>query len=248
MTDKARTRLFESAAAPERRRMIASVHIADVGFGSAARLLRRAPEPAAVPGLRSARIGVTTPLRTGRIPKLILGRVGLVSFWDDEPALDSFEATHPTAQALADGFRMRIEPLRAFGTWPGLDADVAKSRTVDYDGPVAVLTLGRLRFSQAIRFFRTSAKAEKATLGAPGLLWATAMARPPFVATCSLWDSSASSAAYAFDGEGAAHPTAIRADRAKSFHHEEAFIRFRLVSVAGSLARTNPLAAGTLPG
>ena len=223
--------------------MIASVHLADVSLGTFLSVLRRAPDPDRIPGLRSARVGLATPLRSGTIPKLTR-RVGLVSFWDDEAAVDAFEATNETAAALAGGFRMRLAPLRAHGSWPGLDDDVPKARHVEYDGPAAVLTLGRLRLSQTIRFLRTSGKAEAATANAPGMLWATALARPPFVATCSLWESSDAIAKYAFDDASAAHPSAITAGRRKPFHHQEAFIRFRPVASAGSLAGTNPLAAG----
>ncbi|MCU1465177.1 MAG: hypothetical protein JWM72_1105 [Actinomycetia bacterium] len=223
--------------------MIASVHLADVSAGTLLSLLRRDPDPARIAGLRSARIGLATPLRTGFVPKFAR-RVGLVSFWDDEAALDDFEATNPTAAAFADGFRMRLAPLRAHGSWPGLDADLPKARRVEYDGPAAVLTLGRMRMSQAIRFLRTSGKAEAATAHAPGMLWGTALARPPFVATCSLWESSDAIARYAFDDATAAHPLAISAGRTKPFHHQEAFIRFRPVASAGSLAGANPLTAG----
>jgi hypothetical protein len=227
--------------------MIASVHLADVRGKTALSLLRRAPDAGAVRGLRSARVALATPMRTSTLPKVSLRRVGLVGFWDDEAALDAFETTHPTARALAGGLVMRLAPLRAFGSWPGLDVDVPKARRVDYEGPAVVLTLGRMRFSQAVRFLRTSAKAEAATAGAPGLLWATALARPPFVATCSLWESAEAIATYAFDDTSAAHPSAIRADRTKPFHHEQAFIRFRPIAIAGSLGGTNPMRAG-IPG
>lgn len=223
--------------------MIASVHLADVSVGTLVSLLRRAPDPERVAGLRSANVGLAAPLRTGLVPKLSR-RVGLVAFWDDDDALDAFESSHPTALALAAGFRMRLAPLRAFGSWPGLDADVPKSRRVDYDGPAAVLTLARTRMSQIVRFLNTSGKAEAATANAPGLLWATALARPPFFATCSLWDNAESIARYAFDDAQGAHPLAIAAGRAKPFHHEEAFVRFRPVASSGSLDGGNPLAAG----
>jgi heme-degrading monooxygenase HmoA len=223
--------------------MITSVHLADVSPGTLLSVLRRDPAPARVPGLRSGRVALATPLRTGLIPKLSR-RIGLVAVWDDEVALDAFEATDPIAAAFAGGFRMRLAPLRAHGSWPGLDADVPKARRVEYDGPAAVFTLGRLRISQTVRFLRTSGKAEAATAHAPGMLWGTALVRPPFVATCSLWESSEAIAAYAFDSAGAPHPAAITAGRAKPFHHQEAFIRFRPVASAGSLAGSNPLAAG----
>jgi hypothetical protein len=227
--------------------MVTSVHLANVPARAFLSALRHAPDPKQVAGLRSANVAAATPLRTSMIPKLALGRVGLVAFWDDVNALDAFERDDATAAIFSGGLRLHLEPLRAFGSWPGLDANVSRSRRVDYTGPAVVLTLGRLRFSQLFRFLRASGKAEAATANAPGLLWATAMARPPFVATCSLWEDSNAIAAYAFDDRDAGHPSAIRQGQAKPFHHQEAFIRFRPVSVSGSLDGTNPLAEGTLP-
>jgi hypothetical protein len=134
-----------------------------------------------------------------------------------------------------------MEPLRAFGSWPGLPAEIPRSRAVTDDSPVAVLTMGRFRWSRAVPFLRASSKAENAVITAPGLTWATGLARPPFVATCSLWESAAASVAYAYGTDGAAHPGAITVDRAKPFHHQSAFIRFRPYASVGRLDGKNPL-------
>lgn len=113
---------------------------------------------------------------------------------------------------------------------------------MDHDGPAAVLTLGRLRLTQAIRFLRTSAKAEARALTAPGLIWGTALVRPPFVATCSLWETTKTLSTYAYGQREPAHPNAIEADRKKPFHHQSAFIRFRPQASVGHLEGRNPLA------
>lgn len=223
--------------------MIASVHIADVGVRSALAMQRKAPRPASTPGLRHADVALAAPLSARVIPSPQLGRVGLVAFWDDDDALDRFLAQSPVAAALADGWRVRLEPLRAFGTWPGLPSDVPAARNVDHDGPAAVLTLGRLRLTQAPRFLRTSAKAAGAAIVAPGLRWGTALARPPFVATCSLWESADALSTYAYGHVEPAHPDAIATDREKPFHLQSAFIRFRPYGSDGSLAGKNPLPA-----
>ena len=138
--------------------------------------------------------------------------------------------------------RSRISHSRAWGAWPGLPDDVPKTRTVDYDGAAAVLTLGRLRLTQAVRFLRASAKAEARVVEMPGLSWATGLGRPPFVATCSLWQSTAALSSYAYGHSERAHPGAIAADRTKPFHHRSAFIRFRPYRSQGSLGGRNPLA------
>jgi hypothetical protein len=223
--------------------MIASVHVADIGVRSALALavVRKPPQPGSIGGLRQANVGLAAPLGASLLPRPDLGRVALVAFWDDAAALDRFLADHPLAARLRGGWHVRLDPLRAWGSWPGLPDDLTRSRTVDHDGPAAVLTLGRLRVSQARRFLRTSAQAEGRAVTAPGLAWATGFARPPFVATCSLWETTEALSAYAYGPHEPAHPDAITADRAEPFHHQEAFVRFRPYAAEGHLDGRNPL-------
>ncbi|HEX2574737.1 MAG TPA: hypothetical protein VHK88_00220 [Aquihabitans sp.] len=225
---------------------IASVHLADVEPGAALRLLAPGGGPGAVAGLRQGHLATAAPLTPDAVPRPPLGRVGFVAFWDDDAALDRFLAGHPLAERLAGGWRARLEPLRRHGTWPGLDDDVTQARRTGHTGPAVVLTLGRVRIAQVPRFLRTSARAEAAALAAPGCTWATALARPPFVGTCSLWTSAEALSAYAYGSPGAGHPAAMAADRDEPFHHRSAFVRFRPYDVQGSLDGDNPLAPGAL--
>lgn len=223
--------------------MLASVHLADVGAARAFAAQRHAPEPSKVDGLRGAHLGFGAPLGPWVLPRPDFRRLALIAFWDDDGALDRFLTSHPLAPMLAGGWSVRLAPLRAYGSWPGLDPDTPTSRKVEHAGPTAAITLGRLRVSQAPRFFRASAKAEGAVLGAPGKIFATGVGRPPLVSTVSLWESPEAIARYAYEAAGAAHPSAIRDGRAKPFHTREAFIRFRPYASTGSLAGANPLAA-----
>lgn len=221
--------------------MIASVHVTDVGFPAALKVLRKAPTAQEVPGLRSADVALAAPLGGSALPSPQLGRVALVAFWDNDEALDGFLARSPLAQRLAGGWRIRLEPLRAFGSWPGLPPDTPRARTVTEEGPAAVLTLGRFKWPRAVPFLRASRKAELAAVEAPGLVWATGLARPPFVSTCSLWEAGQAAADYAYSQAQPAHPGAIEADRAKPFHHQSAFIRFRPYASEGRLEGRNAL-------
>jgi hypothetical protein len=226
--------------------VIASVHIADIGARSVLGVLRKAPKPATGPGLRHANVALTAPLGASLRPRPQLGRAGMIAFWDDDAALDAFLEDHPTARALAGGWRLRLAPLRLHGSWPGVDDDLPHSREVAHVGPAAVLTLGRVKLHRVVPFFRASAKAEGAVVDAPGLIWAMGLAKPPFVATCSLWESDDALSAYAYSGERPAHPDAIEADRARPFHHQSAFIRFRPYGSEGHLDGTNPLSTTAL--
>lgn len=223
--------------------MIASVHVADVGIRSTLAITRKAPPPGSIGGLRHANVGLAAPLGGSALPSPQLGRAGLVAFWDDDQALDRFLANHPLAAKFASGWHVRLAPLRAFGTWPGLSPDIPDQRNVDHEGPVAAVTLGRPRASQLLRFLRTSSKAENRVLVAPGLIWTTGLARPPsFVATCSLWESTRALSTYAYGNREPAHPDAIAAGEANPFHHEQAFIRFRPYGSHGRLDGKNALA------
>jgi hypothetical protein len=109
-------------------------------------------------------------------------------------------------------------------------------------GDVALCTPMRASVLPTLTFLRTSAKAERRVVDAPGLAWATALARPPFVGTCSLWESTDALTAYAYGTVEPAHPDAIAADRAAPFHRRSAFVRFRPYAAEGGLDGTNPLA------
>jgi len=226
--------------------MIASVHVADVGARAGLAVLRRAPKPGSTPGLRFATTALAAPLGPSFLPSPDVKRAGLVAFWDDDQALERFVGEHPLAAVLSGGWELRLEPLRAHGAWPGLPTDLPAARASVHEGPAAVLTLGRLRLTQAVRFLRASAKAEGRVVRAPGLIWATGFGRPPLVATCSLWQDTRSLAAYAYGSVEPAHADAVARGEAKPFHHRQAFIRFRPYSTRGSLAGANPLAESWL--
>ena len=162
--------------------------------------------------------------------------------WDDVQSARAFTDTHPLADRFAgNGFHAVLRPLRAFGSWPGLPSDISRSRVTHHDGPVIVTTLGRLRISQALRFLRASRPAERAAVNSDGFLWGTAAARPPFVATVSVWSSEDRAAAYAYTDPDAGHPRAITQQRRKDFHHESAFVRYAVTSSTGTLPSAPPI-------
>jgi hypothetical protein len=220
--------------------VIATVQVADLGVGGAARALTRPLRPRDVPGLRWSKTLLFAPLALSGSPPL--GRVGLLALWDDDDTAARFVASHPVAHRFSGGLHARLRPLRAHGSWPGLPDDVPRSRAVPHDGPVAVLTLGRLRISQTVRFLRTSRPAERSATAHDGLLWGSAAVRPPYVATVSIWSDSRATAAYAYGQQQPAHHDAIAEQQRADFHHQSAFIRFAPVLLEGALGGSNPFA------
>ncbi|HEX9334938.1 MAG TPA: hypothetical protein VF892_03590, partial [Pseudonocardiaceae bacterium] len=164
--------------------MIISVHVADVGVRGVLAALRMSPRPGSRPGLRCGAMMLTAPLSGSLLSRPDPHRVGLLTFWDNDDALDAFLAEDPVAARLADGWHARLAPTRVVGDWPGLSDDPPFGPT---DGPAITVTLGRLRCGQTPRFLRASARAEAQALAAPGFVWGVALARPPMVATCSVW-------------------------------------------------------------
>lgn len=221
--------------------MIMSFHVADVGVRNAIRALRCAPKPSVVPGLRHSDISFAAALSPSPIPKPSPHRIAVVSLWDDDEALDRYLEAGSLASLMARGWHVRLEPLRATGSWPGL-ASPAHGSDDEHDAPTVVLTLGRLRVRRAVAFFRTSAKAEGQTLRSPGLIWATGMGLPPFVGTCSLWRNTRSLTDFAYR-QPSDHGNAMDADRHEPFHRTSAFVRLRPYRSVGCLTGANPLPA-----
>lgn len=228
--------------------MILSVHLADVGRLNTQRLLLRGLDPRKVDGMSYAEVAFAARLGSrsaNRIPRPQPGRIGLIAAWDDDAALDRFLTGHPFAGHLSDGWHTRLEPLRRFGSWAGLADVPPKELPVEDDEPVAALTLGRLRIARTVPFLRSAAPAEHDAVENPAVLAATGFGRftpPRLVSTFSLWRSAAEMREYAFDRSGS-HQAAVRVDRAKPFHHESAFIRFRPYASQGTWDGHNPLSA-----
>jgi hypothetical protein len=195
-----------------------------------------------VPGLTYAVTTTTAPLGEPLLPPRQLGRVGMLAAWESDAAVEAFQREHPLAARLAGGYRVRLQPLRAFGAWAGMPGLPRQALPVGADEPVGVLTLGQLRLLGTGRFRRSAGPAEAAALASPALLAGTGLARPPrLVATFSLWRSAAAMRHYAV-GPGGPHAAAMAADRARPFHHESAFVRFRPYAAAGSWDGRDPLA------
>jgi hypothetical protein len=224
--------------------MIATVQLADLGPATTLRATMRRPKPSDTPGLKAAEVAVFAPLALSGPPPI--RRAGLIAFWDDVDAFDRFVDNDPIGQRFSGGFQARLRPLRAHGSWPGLPADVPTSRAVQHDGPVVVLTLGRLRISQAVRFLRASRPAERAAAANDGMIWGSAAARPPLVATMSIWRNSQETAVFAYGQQQPAHSDAISAQQRKDFHRQSAFIRFAPIRLDGTLRGTNPLVASDI--
>ena len=220
--------------------MIVSVHIAERGVRRSLGLLRKGRRPLEAPGLRYSEAAGLVPLAAKAPPLPPRGTI-LISSWEDDDALDRFLAANPI-----DGYHVRMRPTRIVGAWPDMPGLPAEEVPMEADEPAAVLTLGRPRLLRFPPFARTSRPAEKLAREHPGLVKGTAAARlPRFVTTFSIWRTVSEMRDYALGRPDPRHLDAIKADRAKTFHHQEAFVRFRPYASSGSWGGGDPLAAIT---
>jgi len=223
--------------------MIVSVHLADVGRLRAQQTILRPLDAASAPGMTYAETVFAADLGR-RLPAPHPGRIGLIAAWEEDAALDRFLAEHPFAERLAGGWHVRLEPLRRFGSWAGLDELPMSDSPAAEDEPVVALTLGRLRLSRTRAFLKAARPTERDAIDNPAVKAVTGFGRftpPRLVSTFTVWRSLAAMREYAFGKEGS-HQAAVKVDRAKPFHRESAFIRFRPYASQGKWDGRDPLA------
>ncbi|MHB1536987.1 MAG: spheroidene monooxygenase [Solirubrobacteraceae bacterium] len=221
--------------------MIVTVHICAPGPARAIRAFRACPAARTVEGLTHAQTLLTAPLGGGLLPRPNPSEIALLASWEEESKLDRFLEDASLAGPFADGWHVRMRPLRVFGCWRAMPGLPTTPTEVEPDEPVAVLTLGRPRKARLLSFARAAAAAEAELERHAGLLAATGLAHPPrLVSTFSLWRSTAEMRGYAHDAAGA-HSSAVRRDRAEPFHHESAFIRLKPYHSAGTWGTRDPL-------
>ncbi|MEW9520789.1 spheroidene monooxygenase [Streptomyces tubercidicus] len=227
--------------------VIFSVHIADVGVRAVRTVLRERPRPGEIPGLRYAETTLTGAIAAGP-PKVRPGRAALLASWDDDAALDRFLAEAPLARRMAGGWHVRLRPLRFSGSWGPMPVDIEPGTTGDAaDGPVAVITLGRLRLRRALPFLRANSRAAGRAAADPSLTASLAFARPPrFVGTFSLWQSTSAMQHYAYGSALPEHKDAITDHQAMPFHHEAGFLRCRPYGAQGTLKGWEPVSVAAM--
>lgn len=230
--------------------MLFSAHLVDTGAVTALR--RKTPQGVDVPGLRVGSHCNVRALHAWGVARPQLRLEAMLACWDDEAALERFLESHPTGLALAPGWHVRMELVRAAGVWPGLDDDMvaaAGSKARSMTGPSVAITIGTAHLTTLVPFMRVNSGLGAQFLDTPSGLWGTAMTNLPerLVATLTIWESAEAALDYMRSGaHGAAvddHYDPAKDPTGHTFVTGGGFFGFRPLSTSGSIGGRNPLPA-----
>ncbi|WP_269543068.1 hypothetical protein [Cerasicoccus fimbriatus] len=167
-----------------------------------------------------------------------LRNLAFFAYWDDERALDAFMADSKLGRVLADGWHVRLEFLRRWGSFADINDLPANLEETDPALPVVAVTLARLQLPQLARFIRWGKPVEEQVRDHPGTTLALAAIRPPRTfSTFSVWRSQQEMTDMVHGKRAQAgadrHVNAMAERDRKDFHHQFITLRFRAISEHG---------------
>lgn len=127
--------------------------------------------------------------------------------------------------------RYLLNPISAHGQWSKCEP-FEISPPSKSDGPIVAITRARLKWSQAIRFWRSIPPVVTDLHNSPGLLFSIGIGEAPIglQGTFSVWQSGAALRDFAY--KNAPHRAAIEDTKRFDWYSEELFARFELINTA----------------
>jgi hypothetical protein len=124
-----------------------------------------------------------------------------------------------------------LNPISSHGEWSKRQP-FEVSAPIKNDGPILAITRARLKWSQAIRFWRSIPPVVTDLHNSPGLLFSIGIGEAPIglQGTFSVWQSGAALRDFAY--KNAPHRAAIEDTKRFDWYSEELFARFELVNTA----------------
>ncbi len=225
--------------------MIATVHIVDAN--PLRNLVRRTPRVGAIDGLRWSKKALCGQFSPGAMPDAQLRRGGFVAWWEDDDAVDQFEAENPRAEPFRSGWAVRLRPTRTRATWPNAEFDPFPEPNERHEGTHAAITLGTALVPKFPRFLRASSPLDDQFVADPNGIWGIAITMPPrIVMTLTFWTDQDATDAFVRSGS---HGAAMKAHYDfKTDDHEfisaGGFFGFEPYAMRGALDGKNATPAG----
>lgn len=135
-----------------------------------------------------------------------------------------------------DEFRVVMSPISTHGLWSRRDPFSPSQPVVNRDAQIVAITRARLKFMDALKFWRSVSPVVAELHSSPGLIAAIGIGEAPIglQGTFSLWQSGAALRDFAY--KGPAHQKAIADTHRINWYAEELFARFEVLEIRGSIA------------
>lgn len=157
--------------------------------------------------------------------------------WENETFLDDFLRLNERGNQIAEGWHIRLEYLRKWGSISGFQVpDMQK--IINEDNPVVAVTIARMKYTQIPRFLKWGRPVEKQVRDNANTTLSLASIRyPNLISTFSIWKTQK----YMTDmvsghsnmSRPKAHLHAMKERERKDFHFEFSTMRFRPISEHG---------------
>lgn len=134
-----------------------------------------------------------------------------------------------------------LEPIEGHGRWDGKEIFGILPHQSNDEGPIAILTRATVRLNKLKYFWQNVVPVSNAMKEATGFIWSVGIGEIPWIkqATFSIWESKEAMKAFAYGTK--VHADVIKKTRAQQWYSEEMFVRFKIISSAGSLKGIDPL-------
>ena len=183
----------------------------------------------AIPGVTFAKLMGTGTGKTFTPSDADLKQWAILFVVDDFSALDRTPFIESWRTRSTEISRFLMKPVSSHGQWSKREPfDISSNPRVG--GPVIAITRARLKWSQAIRFWRSIPPVVADLHKAPGLKFSIGIGEAPIglQGTFSIWESDAALRDFAY--KNAPHRVAIENTKKFNWYSEELFARFDLVN------------------
>jgi hypothetical protein len=182
-------------------------------------------------GVRFAKLMGTGTGRTFTPSDADLAQWAILFVADDLDSVDSSQFISRWRKRSLKIDRFILNPISSHGKWSKREPFTVGTPS-SIDVPVVAITRARLKWSQAIRFWRSIPPVVTDLHQSPGLLFSIGIGEAPIglQGTFSVWKSGGALRDFAY--KNAPHRAAIEDTKKFDWYSEELFARFELVNTA----------------